>query len=686
MPPLTPRLTALAAAIFPLLCPLSDAQPADASANRPAGQPSQAGPGQAGPGQGVTINQLFDQIDRAEPIRRAGLRANIIHRTQQTVPAVVIVSDARAFLEAVSTWEGGRRFPILWDDGSLRSTEDIARFVRAFKPDKVFRYAPSESAPEWPSARADREAVFKTALSRAASQTAPDFASVLAVLRQGGVVSPGIVLTDIDDNAWPAALALAAARYQPVGFIQNPATINATLTADQADLIEQAAQELAQSTGLQWRAIGDDIDALTLCLNTGTKIKSGDNARDILATTARVGRLGSNGEGKVWANTGQIFGSSSQALYRAMSALFLTPEDAFIFDAYDTTQPWVTYSGAEASGHLREMGLSTQLHNQPANTTGHWLSMTARPIRAGLILINSSGTQASLSMPGGQIHGSNIPMLDRPAIAHVVHSFSLQTPTNRNTIGGGLLDRGVYALLGSVDEPYLQAFVPTPLVVRRLGVGMNFAAAVRIDDAPVWKLTVLGDPLITMGPPGARLEPQDTGLPGELTDLKARLTEVLEDRDLAAGARILTLLGRDTDAARLASAAMEDQKTPLDPAVAAAAIPALFRAGRHSEVVTAYGFLTSEYRDEPIIADCFWFAGRFLLASSNDRELAEGLMRVYPRQGSRVGDAEELAMRFRARSLSDAILVLEALRPKITADWERRALDTALERVRNAGG
>jgi DNA-binding protein len=51
-----------------------------------------------------------------------------------------------------------------------------------------------------------------------------------------------------------------------------------------------------------------------------------------------------------------------------------------------------------------------------------------------------------------------------------------------------------------------------------------------------------------------------------------------------------------------------------------------------------------------------------------------------------VGDAEELAMRFRGRSLSDAILVLEALRPKITADWERRALDAALDRVRDAGG
>lgn len=680
MPPLTLLLPALAALLTGLTAAAhsaqSETQPAQPD-DQPATQPNT---------QNITIAQLFEQVDRTEPVRRAGLRADLIRRTQQTVPVVVIVSDARAYLEAVAAWEGGRRFPILWDDSSLRSTEDIARFVRAFKPEKVYRYAPSDDAPDWPGARADREAAFNAALARAGSEGASDFSAVRAVLRQGGVISPGIVLTDIDDNAWPAALALAAARYQPVGFMQNPSTINAALTTDQADIIEQAAQELAQSTGLEWRAMGDDIDALTLCLNTGTKIKHGEGARDILATTARVGRLGSDGEGKVWANTGQIFGSSSQALYRAMSALFLTPEDAFIFDAYDATQPWVTYSGAEASGQLRTMGLTTQLHNQPANTTGHWLSMTARPIRSGMILINSSGNQAVLTLPDGQIHGSNIPILDKPAIAHVVHSFSLQTPTNRNTIGGALLDRGVYALLGSVDEPYLQAFVPTPMVVRRLGAGMNFAAAVRIDDAPVWKLTVLGDPLITMGPPGTRLETEDTGLPGELTDLKARLTEVLEQRDLARAATILTLLGRDTDVARLIGAAMDDRDAPLEPGVAAAAIPALFRSGKHGEVISAYGLLTSEFRNEPILADCFWFAGRFLLASSPDREAAEGLMRVYPRQGSRVGDAEELAMRFRGRSLSDAILVLEALRPKITADWERRALDAALERVRNAGG
>jgi hypothetical protein len=681
MPLLTPLLPALAA----LLTGMTAAQPTSQPTDQQPTDQQPITPTQPNT-QTVTIAQLFEQVDRTEPVRRAGLRADLIRRTQQTVPVVVIVSDARAFLEAVAGWEGGRRFPILWDDGSLRSTEDIARFVRGFEPDKVLRYAHTENAPAWPSARDDRQAAFKAALTRATSEGAPDFETVLAVLRQGGVVSPGIVLTDVDDNAWPAALALAAARYQPVGFMQSPSGPNAALTTGQADLIEQAAQELAQSTGLEWRTIGDDIDALTLCLNTGTRIKHGEGPRDFYATTARVGRLGADGSGVVWANSGQIIGSSSQALYRAMSALFLTPDDAFIFDAYDSTQPWVTYSGAEASGHLRTMGLTTQLHNQPANTTGHWLSLTARPIRASMILINSSGGQSNLTLPGGQIHGSNIPILNKPAIAHVVHSFSLQTPTNRNTVGGALLDRGVYALLGSVDEPFLQAFVPTPMVVRRLGAGLNFAAAVRIDDAPVWKLTVLGDPLITMGPPGTRLETDDTGLPGQLTDLKSQLTEVLAERDLAAGARILTLLGRDTDAARLAAAAMDDKTTPLDPAVAAAAIPALFRAGRHGEVVTAYGSLTSEYRDEPILADCFWFAGRFLLASSADREQAEGLMRIYPRQGSRVGDAEELAMRFRGRSLSDAILVLEALRPKITADWERRALDAALDRVRDAGG
>lgn len=633
----------------------------------------------------VTLPELFAQIRQVEPIRRAGLRADVLRRAQMVVPTVVIVSDARSYLAAVAEWEGPRRFPVLWDDGSIGSRENIARFVRAFKPEGggVLRFKAGADTPAWPRARDDRETLVLSVLARASDERMPDFDSFLRDLRAGGVISPGVVLTDVDDTAWPAAVALAAGRSQSIAFIKNPSTLNPPLSPGQADLLEEAAQRAATMTGLAWQGIGDDIDAVTLCLNTGTRIKTGEGPRDILSTTDRVGRTGDNGSGRRWAHTGQIFGSSAQAVYRAMCALFLSPSEAFIFDGYDDTQPWVQFSGSEAADLLRPLGIEPQLHAGPRNTTGHWLALGARPLRAGLIFINSHGTPSVLNFPGGQVRGTDTPLLDRPAVAHVVHSFSLQNAPNRTTVGGALLDRGVYALLGSTDEPYLQAFMPTPMVVRRMGAGVSFGAAVRIDDAPVWKLTVLGDPLITLGPPGTRVEGAEPSLPGETTKLDTELRAALGDRDLARAARTLTFLGRDRDAARLASAAIADDKAPVTADLAAAAIPALFREGQHEQVLTAYAGLTDELRADPVLADCFWFSARFLLGSSRDQQRVETLMRVYQRPSSRVADAEEIAMHIRRRSHADAVLVLESLRQKITQEWEIRQLEEALQRVRS---
>lgn len=634
------------------------------------------------PGQSMTMTDLFEQIRRVEPIRRAGLRAGLLRQAQQVVPVVVVVSDARSYLAALSAWEGARRFPILWDDGSVRSREDVARFVRAFGPESVVRFRAEDGAADWPRDREGRQMAALKALARSAAEDAPDFGSFLMVLRNGGVVSPGIVITDVDDTAWPAALALAAGRYQPIGFIKRPATLNPPLTVDQAEMLEAVSERMATESGLAWREIGDDIDAITLCLNTGTRIRTGEEARDVIATTDRVGRLGPRGSGSRWAWTGQIIGSSPQALYRAMCALFLTVEDAFVFDGYDATEPWVTYSGTQAGDLLRSAGITPQIHSEPRNTVGHWLALSARPLNAGLILINSHGNASVLNFPGGQVRGADVPLLGKPAMAHVVHSFSLQNPPNRATVGGALLDRGVYALLGSTDEPYLQAFMPTPMVVRRMGAGMNFAAAVRIDDAPLWKLTVLGDPLITLGPAGTRLEETELGLPGTVEPLDALLKTALAERDLPRALELLTALGRDADAARLASAAMGDTTVRPTPEFYAAAIPALFRQSEHERVLTAYANLTDSLRGDPVLADCFWFSARFLLGSSPDRQRVESMMKLFQRPSSRISDAEEIAMHLRRRSPQEAMSVLESLRPVLTQAWEVEALEKAIQRVR----
>ena len=633
-------------------------------------------------GQTVGIADLLRQVDRADPVRRAGLRADLIRRSQKTVPTLVIVSDTRAFLHAVSGWEGAKRYPVLWDDGTVNAAEDIARFVRAFEPAEIVRLEPPESAPKWPSARDDRERVLTQAAARAISESTADYDGALGSLRDQGLVSPGIVLLDVDDPAWVAGLALAAARLQPIGFIESPGRIAQPLTSEQADTIESEAQKLAEQTGLTWRGIGDQIDAITLCANTGTKLRFGPGKSDLYATSARVGRFGPNGAGERWANTGQIIGSFRQACYRAMCALFLTPTDAFVFDGYEDKAPWNTYDGTQAAGLLRSAGMEVQVHDVPKNTAAIWTTLTARPLRGGLWLINTHGQQSVINLQRGAVRAVEIPMLETPAMVHIVHSFSTANPTNRGTVAGSMLDHGVYAMLGSVDEPYLQAFVPTPTVARRLAGGLSFAAAVRFDDAPVWKLAVLGDPLITFGPPGQRLESSETGLSGELSSLDDALQGSLGERDIASAVRTLTLLGRDHDAARLALAVIDNPDMPLTTELAARCIPALFRDRKFEEVLVAYAALNDSQRQNTTLGDCFWFSGRFLLGSSAEPDRAERMMRLYQRPDARLNDAEEIAMRIKRRSTAEAVLFMESFRPKLTKQWEFDALEAALKRVR----
>ena len=58
------------------------------------------------------------------------------------------------------------------------------------------------------------------------------------------------------------------------------------------------------------------------------------------------------------------------------------------------------------------------------------------------------------------------------------------------------------------------------------------------------------------------------------------------------------------------------------------------------------------------------------------------LMRTHLREGQEIQDAEELAMRMRRDSISEAVGFLESLRPTLKNQSQARALNKALERVR----
>jgi hypothetical protein len=274
-------------------------------------------------------------------------------------------------------------------------------------------------------------------------------------------------------------------------------------------------------------------------------------------------------------------------------------------------------------------------------------------------------------------------MLEVPGVMHIVHSFSAQYPHNRNTIAARLLERGVYAYAGSVDEPFLGGFVPTPEIARRFGAGVPFGAAIRYSDRDAWKITMLGDPLVTKGSAGRRIEASlDID---SLVDLDERVKERIKDRDFSGALRDLVMLGRDADAARLATALITQQPENFTPDAAMVAMPALQRAGEFVAMIDCFEHLDTKGREDGIMRDLLWLVSPYVLArAENDASLrarVEALLRSSLRTGQEINDAERLAMQLRKTSLGAALGVLEGLRSELNEN-QRRELDQAINRVK----
>ncbi|MBL4590331.1 MAG: hypothetical protein JKY96_00070, partial [Phycisphaerales bacterium] len=273
-------------------------------------------------------------IEKADPVRRAGLRASLIRQTQRILPVVVIVKNDGDYLQAIASWEGPMRFPILIDDGTAQARENIARFVRKFKPEKVLEYTPKDAQGFAPT-REGREVQINKAFGRALNDRSVSWEVAFEELRKNDVYSPGIVVTDANDPAWAAALALAAGRIQPLLYVSDVQTPRAKdLTPAQGDALEVEIERAVESKRFRWREIGDEIDTITLALNISTRIKTGAKARDSVATSDRIGRTDGGGSGVRWAYAGQIIGTTEGCVYQAMCALFLEIDSAFLWDGY----------------------------------------------------------------------------------------------------------------------------------------------------------------------------------------------------------------------------------------------------------------------------------------------------------------------------------------------------------------
>lgn len=661
----------------------------------PAGQTPPPQPGQ-------TQQLRFEELP---PAMRLGLRADSVRRSAAVIRTVVLVSDPASYVEAVARWSIKGRYPVLFDDGSALMREDIARFVRAFKPDRVVRFSAADEArlraergdnapaPLWPADAAGRQAMMDGALFRAwGTASAQEFVAKLAELQ---LPPPGVVVANPSDPAWPAALALAAGRAQPFLWGALSGSVNGTLASDEAERFCASLETSCQNMGLPWRDLGDAVDAVTLCLNAPARVQMGVDK--IVALTDLIGRRLPDGapdreNGVRWAWAGQVFGSEAQSSYRAMCPLFLpsVPSTrAWLFDGYSDTTPWNAFDMTKAGEMIRQGGGSgptgiETLVDDAFDGVGrsHWLRRVARPIDAGLILVNTKGMSESFDLDPGICRSGDVPSLVTPAVVHFVHSWSAEAPAERATIAGRWLERGAYAYAGSVHEPFLQAFVPQPAFAARMVSYFPLGAAARLD-GPAWRIAVLGDPLLTFGPAPPT---SDLTLPLEgVHDVAEDVPAALKEDRFADALDLLTLLGRDGDAVRLATALRSADPKAFTPEVARAAIPALFREGELEDLVAASQQAAGLAGDlEPPLRDFIWLAGsaRAEAASSQPDEKLIGALRAAIRPDQAGADAATIAPAMTILyGREPALGMLRSIREKTSHPTDTAALDAAIARL-----
>lgn len=560
-----------------------------------------------------------------------GRRVEAVRRNLKVSPTVVLVRNTSDYVRAIGGWSLAARYPVLLDDGTDRAREDIARFVRAFQPKSVIRWA-AQDAPDLTGEPDQLRMAVESAARAAWGAKTPD--DLKKVWQQAQFEPMGVVVASPVDPAWTAALALAAGRGQPFVWVESkPRGMGEVAAMSDVVSFDARISKRIDELGYEWRGLGDTIDSITLCLTPQLRYQGPDAP---LAVTDRIGRHAS-GDRYAW--TGVVPGDAAQAAYRAMCALFVEPGSAWLFDGYkpDFAPP---YAIPAAANLLQDAGFKVSANTPPHGGLQHWRQRAAFGVPFDFIHVNSSGNNNWFELSPGIAFASEIPTLKRPALVHFIHSFSAQVPNDMTTIAGRWLENGVYAYYGSMEEPFLGAFLPAASFVGRMVSGASFAAAARQDGQPPWKLNVFGDPLIVIGGPLPKLD-DALQIQGAVS-LDAEMKSSLKEKKLAEGAAALVLLGKDELAWQIAAAALAAEPSAMTPDLARIAITPAFREGKKELFFMLYGAMKPEDQRDTLIADMLWQSARPDLESTRDDKML-GWLRSTVRRASIVEDATDLA-------------------------------------------
>jgi hypothetical protein len=426
---------------------------------------------------------------------QVGLRVAILRENIPIVNRIVLVPDAATFLTAIEKWNLKGHWPILIEDDKY-----TPMFLQRFQPAEIIRLPSIKQ--QLPKGQKLQQLMLKTS---ATAWNATDTQSLKAKWIQLGWEPPGVVITSENDSARMAAVALAAAHGQPLVFLEgNFGKPNDTLDRKQWENLQIAVKTAVESTGYFYSQLGDAIDTLTIVRQLAVKYQSPEKPDEQLAVTDGLGR---HPNGDRWAIAGWIYGSEVRSLYQAMCAIFLDSQTAMLYDSYPQEGSWGKYEMNSAASGLKTIGLNVELVQQPESSLKTWRSLVSKAWEFDLVLMNSKGYQKSFQVGNGDALVEDIPKLTFPAAVHMIHSWSATTPDDKNTVAGKWLENGAYAYVGSVNEPYLSAFIPPKLMVDRLLRSAPFLIAARQLESPPWKITTIGDPLMSIGKPKLRIPP-----------------------------------------------------------------------------------------------------------------------------------------------------------------------------------
>ncbi|MGB8691337.1 MAG: hypothetical protein WCD53_29000 [Microcoleus sp.] len=426
---------------------------------------------------------------------QTGLRVNILRDNIPIVNRIVLVPDEATFLAAIQKWNLKGHWPILLEDNKY-----TPMFLKRFQPAEIVRLPSIKQ--QLPKGQKLQQLMLNAS---AAAWNATNTQTLKAKWTELGWEPPGVVITSENDPARIAAVALAADRGQPLVFLEgNFGKPNDTLNQQQWQTLQTAVTTAVESTGYFYSQLGDAIDTITIVRQLAVKYQSPEKPEEQLAVTDGLGR---HPNGERWAAAGWIYGSSVRSIYQVMCSIFLDSQTAMLYDSYPKEGSWEKYEMNSASSGLKTLGFDVQLVEKPESSLQKWRTLASKEWEFDLILMNSKGYQKSFQVGNGDALVEDLPKLKFPAAVHMIHSWSAAAPDDQNTVAGRWLENGAYAYVGSVNEPFLSAFIPPKLMVDRLLRSAPFLIAARQLESPPWKVATIGDPLMSIGKPKPRIPP-----------------------------------------------------------------------------------------------------------------------------------------------------------------------------------